>query len=306
MARKLGAALFLSTGDSTALGVPSVVLATSAISELLKLDIDTFQYSRELSFHLADFVLCASPSIREVLEDRYHHLGSSKFIDAPMWYGLRQVLATLPPEERASARQKLKLAERFVVFAGDRTPALNNANLQIVAHALREIGSLGIVFIGGAIHLEESVRSLFQHIPVRHISEESQETILTLAAAEAFVMPQLGEEEGEWTHVALAASCPVVRSRWHHTHRDGLGTIFFSPHSPDGLVAILRTLIGGAREAVGLHASLRVAEEAKLSNAQRIMHLVKTIQHANSAPFDLPRSRTDAEEKYIVDPSYIQ
>ena len=305
MARKLGASLFLSTGDSTALGVPSVVLATSAIPELLRLDIDTFQYSRGLSFHLADFVLCASPAIREVLEERYHHIGSSKFIDAPMWLGLRRVLATFPPEERASARQKLKLAERFVVFAGDRTPALHNANLQIVAHALREIGSLGIVFIGGALHLEESVRSLFQHIPVRHISEDAQETILTLAAAEAFVMPQLGEEEGEWTHVALAASCPVVRSRWHHTHRDGLGTIFFSPHSPDGLVAILRTLIGGAREAVGLHASLRVAEEAKLSNAQRIMHLVKTIQHANSAPLETSRQPVQARDEAVNDSDHL-
>jgi hypothetical protein len=284
LARKRNASLFLSTGESTALGVPSVVVATSVLPEILHMDTDRSHFNRGLSFQLSDVVLCASTAIRETLEERYHHLGASKFIDCPLWYGIPKVLAAFSADERAAARQRLALRERHVVFAGERSPSINNANLHLIAHALREIGGVGVVFIGGSETIEDSIRELFEGIPTRRIAEDSHETILTLAAAEAFIAPQLGEEEGEWAHIALSASCPLLRARWHRSHSDRDGTIFFDTTTPEQLVAILRRLIQGDREAVGELAAARTAMEAGRSNGERIARIISSIRSALYSP----------------------
>ncbi len=284
LARKRDASLFLSTGESTALGVPSVVLATSVTPEFLHFDTDRSHFNRGLSFQFADFVLCASPTVREILERRYHHLGASKFVDCPLWYGINKVLACFSSDERTAARQRLAVPERFVVYAGDRTPSSNNVNLSLVARALREIGGLGILFIGGKSAIEEPIRELFQGIPTRLLTEDSHETILSLAAAEAFIAPQLGEEENEWSHIALSAGCPLLRARWHPEHRDGGGTIFFPTTSPEQLVASLRRLLAGDRDQIGEYAAARTAIEIECSNGERLVRILSAIRSAVRPP----------------------
>ncbi len=280
LARRLGASVFLSTGESTALGVPSVVLATTVVPENTHVDLDRYVFSRGLSYQMADYVLCAAKDIRDVLERRYHHRGESRFFDCPIWYGVRKVLACMQVDERAALRQRLALKSRFVVYAGDRVNSARTTNLRVVADALRRV-KLGIVFIGGALAIEPETRLLFDGIEVTQLSEDSPDTILALAAAECFVVPQLGGDEGEWAHVALAAGCPLVRASWSQLHRDGGGTLYFSPVS---LVSVLEFVMGQERDRFGRDAVARVAEELKLSNAERLALFLSAIRSGQSLP----------------------
>jgi hypothetical protein len=284
LARRLGASLFVSTDYSTALGVPSVVLGTSAAQELNLTNRELCSFARGLSFQMSDAVLCGGDDIRDVLEAHYHHIGPSRFHVVPLWHGGNQLFACMHAAERGFARRTLELKERYVVFAGHRSTPEKTANLRVVAEALRQMGNLGILFIGGAEKLEEEVRKLFEGIPYRHVYEESRETLLSLAAAEALIMPNLGSAESDWSHVALACGCPVVRGAWSPRHRDGTGTAFFSPASISSLVAVLEQIMIHERDPMGVAAAKRAASEMRLSNARRLALALTAIRGGAPVP----------------------
>jgi hypothetical protein len=284
LARRLGASLFLSTDSSTALGVPSVVLGTSAATELNLANRELCAFARGLSFQMADAVLCGGEDIQDVLESHYHHIGASRFHVVPLWHGGNQVFACMQAAERGFARRTLEVKERYVVFAGHRITPERTANLRVVAKALRQLGTLGILFIGGAEKLEEEVQQLFQGIPYRHVYEESRETLLALAASEGLILPNLGSAESDWSHVALACGCPVVRGAWSPRHRDGKGTLFFSPVSASSLVSVLEQVMAHDRDSIGVEAAKRAESEMRLSNARRLALALTAIRSGGPIP----------------------
>jgi hypothetical protein len=284
LARRLGASVFLSTGDTTALGVPSVVFATSATSEIISGNLDKQVFARGLSYQFADVVLCVGEDVRRELESRYHHIGPSRFFNCPIWHAGARIFACMPGHERNFARGRLGFNEKFVVFAGDRLNAAKTTNLVVVAEALRQVGDLGIVFIGGPSELEQEVRELFAGVSIRHIAEESEETLLTIAAAEAFMLPHLGGPETDWSHVALASGCPLIRAAWSPVHRDGAGTVFFSAHSVASLASLLDRVVTQEREQLGLEANARAKLEVRLSNAKRFALFLTALRNGRAMP----------------------
>ena len=284
VARRLGASVFLSTGDSTALGVPSIVVATSATSEVIAANVDKHLFARGLSYQFADAVLCVGEDVRNELESRYQHIGPTRFFNCPIWHAGARIFACMPGHERTFARGRLGYKEKFVVFAGERINAAKTTNLRVVAEALRVIGDLGIVFIGGSNELEQEVQDLFMGIPLRHISDESEETLLTIAAAEAYMLPHLGSAETDWSHVALASGCPLVRAAWSPVHRDGSGTVFFSGHSVASLVSVLERIVTQERDQLGLQANARVKLEVRLSNAKRFALFLSALRNGHAMP----------------------
>jgi hypothetical protein len=284
LARRLGASVFLSTGDTTALGVPSVVVATSATSEIISGNLDKQVFARGLSYQFADVVLCVGEDVRHELESRYHHLGPTRFFNCPIWHSGSRIFACMPGHERTFARGRLGFREKFVVFAGERINAAKTTNLAVVAEALRHVGGIGIVFIGGPGELEQEVRDLFTGISIRHIAEESEETLLTMAAAEAFLVPHLGSPETDWSHVALASGCPVIRAAWSPIHRDGAGTVFFSTSSISSLVSVLDRVSTQERDRLGLEANARAKLEVRLSNAKRFALFLSALRSGRAMP----------------------
>lgn len=284
LARRLGASAFVSTGYTTALGVPSIVLAMSATPEVIDANLDLRIFQRGLSFQLADVVLCAGDDIRCALEERYQHIGPRRFFNCPVWLGGDSVFGAMPAPERAFGRARLGLRERYVVFAGERVLADRATNLRIVAEAIRRIGELGIVFIGGAETIEPEVTGLFEGLPLTHIPEESERTLLTLAAAEAFMLPQIGGSETDWSHLALATGCPILRARWSPRHLDGEGSIFFAPAAVEQLVEALSAIVRGDRDTLGAMAARRAGREVGVSNAQRIAPFIQAVRSGSPMP----------------------
>ncbi len=284
LARRLGASVFVSTGYTTALGVPSVVVATSAAAELGDANLDLRIFQRGLSFQLADMVLCDGEDIRHILEERYQHIGTKRFYNCPLWFGGDTVFGAMPAPERAFARARLGFRERYVVFAGERVLDDRATNLRVVGEAIRQIGSLGIVFLGGARSVEPEVHALFEGVPLHHLAEESERTLLTLAAAEAFLLPQLGGSETDWAHLALATGCPIVRAKWSLHHNDGEGTLFFSPFSVEQLTYSLKRIAQGERDPLGGAATNRARREVQVSNALRIMHFIEALRTGAPIP----------------------
>jgi hypothetical protein len=284
IARRLGASVFVSTGLTTALGTPSVVLATTATPEVLGGNLEFRVFQGGLSFELADLVLCAGDDIRLALEERYQHIGRSRFFSCPLWYGADSIFGCMPAPERAFARARLGHRERYVVMAGERVNAERTTNLRVVAEALRQLGGLGVVFIGGAGAIEPEVRALFEEIPVHHLSEDSERTLLTLAAAEAFLLPELGGNETDWAHLALSSGCPIARARWSPLHRDGKGTLYFGSASVEQLSDLMRGLLRNGRDPIGSIAAERARVECSLSNARRIAAFVMALRSGSRMP----------------------
>ena len=362
--RRLGASVFVSTGLTTALGVPSVVVATTATPEVLAGNLELRVFQGGLSFELADLVLCAGDDIRLALEERYQHIGRSRFVHCPLWYGADSIFGCMPAPERAFARARLGHRERYVVMAGERVhgertknlrvvaealrqlgdlgvvfigeryqhigrsrfvhcplwygadsifgcmPAPERAfararlghreryvvmagervhgertkNLRVVAEALRQLGDLGVVFIGGAGAIEPEVRALFEGIQLHHLAEDSERTLLTLAAAEAFLLPELAGNETDWAHLALSTGCPIARARWSPLHRDGKGTLFFGSASVEQLSDLMRGLLRNGRDPIGSIAAERARAECSISNARRIIAFVMALRSGSRMP----------------------
>lgn len=141
-----------------------------------------------------------------------------------------------------------------------------------------------MVFIGGASQLEQEVRELFTGISIRHIGEEREETLLTIAAAEGFILPHLGGPESDWSHVALASGCPLIRAAWSPVHRDGAGTVFFSATSTSSLISVLERLVRSEREQRGLEANARAKLEVRLSNAKRFALFIAALRNGRAMP----------------------
>jgi hypothetical protein len=190
----------------------------------------------------------------------------------------------MPSHERTFARGRLGFKEKFVVFSGDRINAAKTTNLKVVAEALRQVRDLGIVFIGGSTELEPEVIELFAGIPVGHIAEESEATLLTIAAAEAFMLPQLGGAETDWSHVALASGCPIIRASWSTVHKDGSGTVFFAATSVAALVSVLDRVTTHERDNLGLQANARAKLEVRLSNAKRFALFLSALKSGSPMP----------------------
>jgi hypothetical protein len=169
-------------------------------------------------------------------------------------------------------------------MAGERVNAERTTNLRVVAEALRQLGGLGVVFIGGAGAIEPEVRALFEGIPVHHLSEDSERTLLTLAAAEAFLLPELGGNETDWAHLALSSGCPIVRARWSPLHRDGKGTLYFGSASVEQLSDLMRGLLRNGRDPIGSIAAERARVECSLSNARRIAAFVMALRSGSRMP----------------------
>ena len=284
LARRLGASVFVSTGYTTALGVPSVVVATSASPEILEANLDLRIFQRGLSFQLADAVLCAGDDIRIALEHRYQHIGPKRFHTCPLWFGSDKVFGCMPAPERAFARARLGYRERYVIVAGERVTDDQTTNLRVVADAVRRLGNLGVVFLGGDATVEPEIRALFEGVSWYHLAEDSERTLLTLAAAEAFILPALAGSETDWTHLSLATGCPVVRARWSPQHVDGDGTVFFTPAAVDNLTEALSGILKGARDTLGEMAAGRARRESLVSNAQRIGAFVDAIRRGSPMP----------------------
>ena len=284
LARRLGASLFLSTGETTALGVPSVVVAHSASPEVTLANLERDEFARGLSLQMADAVLCASEDVRAVLELNYQHIGPSRFHTFPLWHGGTRVLSNMQVGERNFTRRKLGIQERYVVYGGLRVHPSRTANLRVVADALRQISSVGIIFIGGADTLEPEIKELFAGIPHRHLRVESQETLAALAAAEALVMPNLGSAESDWSHIAMASGCPVVRAEWSDLHHDGDGTVFFKACSANSLSRLLELIMYSERDRLGLEAAKRATLEARLGNGQRLALMLEAIRAKRPLP----------------------
>lgn len=284
VARRLGASVFVSTGYTTALGVPSVLIATSATPEVLEANLDLRIFQRGLSFQLADAVLCAGDDIRMALEQRYQHIGPTRFHTCPLWFGSDKVFGCMPAPERAFARARLGYRERYVIVAGARVTDDRTTNLRVVADAVRRFGDLGVVFLGGDTTVEPEIRALFEGITWHHLPEDSERTLLTLAAAEAFILPALAGGETDWTHLALATGCPVVRARWSPQHTDGDGTVFFMPAAVDQLTGALSGILHGARDTLGEMAADRAQRESRVSNAQRVGAFVDAIRRGAPMP----------------------
>jgi len=284
LARRLGASVFVSTGHTTALGVPSVVVATSAAPEILEANLELRIFQRGLSFQLADAVLCAGDDVRMALEHRYQHIGPKRFHTCPLWFGSDKVFGCMPAPERAFARARLGYRERYVIVAGERVTDDQTTNLRVVADAVRRNGNLGVVFLGGDPKVEPEVRALFEGISWHHLPEDSERTLLTLAAAEAFILPGLAGSETDWTHLSLATGCPVVRARWSPHHLDGDGTVFFMPAAAEQLMGALSAILNGARETLGEIAVERARRESLVSNAKRIGAFVDAIRRGAPLP----------------------
>lgn len=284
LARRLGASLFLSTGETTALGVPSVCLAHSASPEVNLANLEQSQFARGLSLQMADVVLCAHQDVKAVLESHYQHIGASRFHHLPLWHGGSRVFAKMETGERQYVRRRLGMRERYVVYAGHRVVPTKTTNLRVVAEALRQIGSLGIIFIGGAESLELEVRNLFEGISCKHLQEDNEETLVAMAAAEAMVVPNLGAAESDWTHVALASGCPVVRAQWSDLQRDGGGSLFFQAASPRALIQVLDRIVYYDRDELGEQAVRRVANEVRLSNGKRLALMLNAIRARRPLP----------------------
>lgn len=282
--RRLGASVFVSTGLTTALGVPSVVVATTATPEVLAGNLELRVFQGGLSFELADLVLCAGDDIRLALEERYQHIGRSRFVHCPLWYGADSIFGCMPAPERAFARARLGHRERYVVMAGERVHGERTKNLRVVAEALRQLGDLGVVFIGGAGAIEPEVRALFEGIQLHHLAEDSERTLLTLAAAEAFLLPELAGNETDWAHLALSTGCPIARARWSPLHRDGKGTLFFGSASVEQLSDLMRGLLRNGRDPIGSIAAERARAECSISNARRIIAFVMALRSGSRMP----------------------
>ena len=190
----------------------------------------------------------------------------------------------MPAAERAFARARLGYRERYVIVAGERVTDDQTTNLRVVADAVRRLGNLGVVFLGGDATVEPEIRALFEGVSWYHLAEDSERTLLTLAAAEAFILPALAGSETDWTHLSLATGCPVVRARWSPQHVDGDGTVFFTPAAVDNLTEALSGILKGARDTLGEMAAGRARRESLVSNAQRIGAFVDAIRRGSPMP----------------------
>jgi hypothetical protein len=285
LARRQGGRLFVSTLQSTALGMPSVLLMLDVAPEALQANLDAEYISRSMGLQLADFVLCPSEASKALLEERYQHRGPSRFYHCPLWFGGSQGIRGLSQQQRIAARKQIGAPRPFILVGGSRTPGpFANKNLAALAAAIRSYGDLDLFFVGGAPTLEPEVAQLFEGISSAVIPEDGVQLAMHIAAAELLVQPSLGDEEGVWLQAAMTFGCPAIMASWSPLHCAGNGVRFFNPTVPGDLLRALRQMILSEREEVSLEAYARVRRETSMPNHERLEFVLRALAEGKPVP----------------------
>jgi hypothetical protein len=238
-----------------------------------------------MGLQLADFVLCPSEASKGLLEERYQHCGPSRFYHCPLWFGGSQGIKGLLHYQRVGARKQIGAPRPFILVGGSRTPGpFANKNLAAVAAAVRSSGDLDVFFVGGAATLEPEVRQLFEGISIGLVPESGIQLAMHIAAAELFVQPSLGDEEGVWLQAAMTFGCPAIMASWSPHHRAGNGVRFFDPTVPGDLLRAIRQMILSERDEASLEASARVQREILMSNHERLEFVLRALAAGSPVP----------------------